>query len=518
MHQYVKKISIYKWYILSTLLIFLIAFFFRVFNLTNLPVFVDEAIYIRWSQIMATEPTLRFLPLSDGKQPFYMWILMTIVDKFHDPLFAGRIISVMAGMGTLVGIGVLTQILFKSKIASVISMLIWAIMPYAVFFDRMALVDSTLTFFAIWVAILGILTAKTKRLDLAMITGFFLGGALLTKSPAIFFIILLPLCFLFVELKNKKTRLKSLAHVAGLLLVAMVIGEAMYNILRLGPNFHLIASRNLDYVFPVSHFIQSPLDPLKGYLERAFEWLWLLGPGSILLLVVSSFVVNTKTNWKVLVFLIAWALFPVVVNAEFAKVFTARYVLYCLPFLVVLAAGAFSYLGKYKKFIYLFLGIFVIQALWFSILIVTNPVKAYLPLNERTGYLEEWSAGDGILEISQYLKKELVSMPSGKMMVVGTEGYFGTLPDGLQIYMQGIPNVIVKGVGVQLDEVPQDLAESKAAGNKTYLVINKSRLKGNPEDMGLKLIAEYPKTPRSKGTHDYVQYGPQEILYFFEVE
>jgi len=45
--------------------IIFIGFFLRIFRLTFLPVFGDEAIYIRWAQVMRAEPTLRFLPLSD---------------------------------------------------------------------------------------------------------------------------------------------------------------------------------------------------------------------------------------------------------------------------------------------------------------------------------------------------------------------------------------------------------------------------------------------------------------------
>ncbi|EKD53140.1 MAG: hypothetical protein ACD_61C00142G0001, partial [uncultured bacterium] len=39
-----------------TLVLFL---FFRLYRLGSVPVFVDEAIYVRWSQVMRAEPTLR---------------------------------------------------------------------------------------------------------------------------------------------------------------------------------------------------------------------------------------------------------------------------------------------------------------------------------------------------------------------------------------------------------------------------------------------------------------------------
>ena len=60
--------------ILGVLLV--LGIIFRFVNLTQVPVFADEAIYLRWAQIMRAEETLRFLPLSDGKQPLYMWTVI----------------------------------------------------------------------------------------------------------------------------------------------------------------------------------------------------------------------------------------------------------------------------------------------------------------------------------------------------------------------------------------------------------------------------------------------------------
>ena len=161
------------------------AFLIRFINLTSLPVFADEAIYIRWSQIMANEPTLRFLPLSDGKQPLYMWVLMFLVRRFSDPLFIGRLVSVICGIGTLLGVFATAYYLFKSKLAGLTATLMWALTPFAVFFDRMALTDSMLTMFGVWTFLGAVVMVKTKRLDAAIGTGFALGFASLTKSPAL---------------------------------------------------------------------------------------------------------------------------------------------------------------------------------------------------------------------------------------------------------------------------------------------------------------------------------------------
>ncbi len=155
--------------------IIVLALVLRIVNLTYLPIFGDEAIYIRWAQVMGAEPGLRFLPLLDGKQPLFMWVLMFLVRRFADPLFIGRLTSVFYGMGTLIGIFALSFYLFKSKKIASIASLFWAISPYSVFYDRLALVDSMLTMFTVWTLFFGVLTSKTKRLDFAIRAGFTLG-------------------------------------------------------------------------------------------------------------------------------------------------------------------------------------------------------------------------------------------------------------------------------------------------------------------------------------------------------
>ena len=490
----------------------------RLINLTILPVFADEAIYIRWSQVMAHEPTLRFLPLSDGKQPLFMWILMFFVHRLPDPLFVGRLVSVFSGLGTIIGIFTLSYIIFKSKLVSLVGSLIWVIMPFSLLFDRMALVDSLLAMFGVWTVVFASLTSKLTRLDLAMITGFALGGALLTKSPAIFFVLMLPTAILFT--KFSKHRPFHLIKLACLLGVIYLIGFAMYNILRLGPNFHLIGQRNIDYVWPITHIFESPFDPLKSHFQGSLIYLWEMGPAPIFALIILGIILNLKKNWQAILFLGMWGTIPIIINSEYAKVLTARYILFCIPFLIILAAGSFNTKKDlFKKLAFLFLGIYIISALWFDYLLLTTPEIAPLSRSERSGYLEEWTAGTGIKQVSEYLKLEHLKDPE-KQIVVGTEGYFGTLPDGLQIYLEGIPKVVVVGVGLGIDKVHPSLVESKKAGNKTYLVANSSRLNFTKpfEESGLKIVASYKKANRPPALREWVQHGPYDTFYLFEVQ
>jgi 4-amino-4-deoxy-L-arabinose transferase-like glycosyltransferase len=511
--RFLKK---WKRALLILSIILAVGFILRIYNLNELPIFGDEAIYVRWSQIMRAEPGLRFVSLSDGKQPLFMWTMIPFLKLFNDPLYAGRFVSALFGMGTVVGLFLLSYLLFKSQKVSLISSLFWIFTPLAVFFDRMALVDASLSFYGIWALIFSIITVRKVRLDTAMLAGFALGGALLTKSPAIYFAVLIPFTLILGKWPKKfKDKFNKLSVYVFLFFFTYAIGIVMYNIQRLGENFQMLALRNQDYVYPLSHLLTSPLDPLVPFLQNAVEWFWLMGPGIFLLLVFIGIFHNLKKFPKEIILLSLWAFLPLIISAEFAKVFTARYILFTIPYFVIIAASVFTS-GRYKLIFNIFLVIFLIQAIYTDFLYLTNVEAAPLPQGERSGYLEEWTAGTGIKESADYIRGVYRSNLDEKI-VVGTEGYFGTLPDGLQIYLNDIPQITVIGVGIDLKTLPNSLKESADAGNDTYLVINASRLVGKPDDMGLKLIHIYPKAFRKPGTKQYNLLGPRDNLYLFKV-
>lgn len=481
------------------------AFIIRIFNLNELPVFADEAIYVRWAQIIKNETTLRFIPLSDGKQPLFMWTLWPMLSFFADPLVAGRTLSAITGTGTLLGIFLATYLLFQNKKASLLAAGLYALSPFAVFFDRMALVDSMLSLFGIWAFVFGVLTVKFRRIDTAIAAGVMLGAAWLTKSPALFMVLMLP-SLLLLEFKRKK--LTNLIWPGVLLAGSAFLAYGMFNILRLGPNFHLLSSRNLDYVYPYSHILDSPLNPLITHLIDVFNYWILLAPlGLIILAGIAKLSLHKKYLREILLIII-WGALPVFIVATYSKTMTARYIYFAFPYLIILAASSLLVKKELlKKLVYAGIALFIIQSVYTDFLFLTNVEAAPLPRGERSGYLEEWTAGYGIREVADYIRKESMAPSTNRQIIVGTEGYFGTLPDGLQIYLNDISNVTVIGVGINLTEVPESLEESVAAGNPTYLVINNSRLHLDPEKEGLELIESFPKALKSDGTRD-------ELLFF----
>ncbi len=146
MRKFIKE----NWVYLIGFIAITAIYLFRLVNLTIIPVFADEAIYIRWAQVMKSVETLRFLPLSDGKEPLFMWAIIPLFKFVTDPLTAGRLVSVISGFGSLIGLFTLSYLVFNNKKAALFTSLIYVISPFTFFFDRLSLVDSMLSMFGIW--------------------------------------------------------------------------------------------------------------------------------------------------------------------------------------------------------------------------------------------------------------------------------------------------------------------------------------------------------------------------------
>src|SRR5258707_14553273 len=101
--------------ILASLGIILLYFITRLTHILPLPIFRAEAIYIRWAQIAMRDPAWRFISLTDGKQPMYVWIAMILLRFIQDPLLAGRLVSIFAEFFSMIGMFFLGSEIFKNK-------------------------------------------------------------------------------------------------------------------------------------------------------------------------------------------------------------------------------------------------------------------------------------------------------------------------------------------------------------------------------------------------------------------
>lgn len=458
----------------------------RLTNLTALPMFTDEAIYIRWSQIGSRDPNWRFISLTDGKQPLFTWIMMVFLKIIPDPLYAGRFVSVLAGVGSMVGIWFLARELFGKRAAWWASFL-YLIYPFALFYDRMALYDSLVATFFIWSLYLGILLVRTMRLDVALILGLTLGAGMLNKSIGFISLYLLPSTLLFPPLKEPRLFPRFFRWV-GLVIIATVLSQAVYGILRLSPLYHMIQQKNAVFVYPFSEWIKHPIEFFVGNMKGVIDWLQGYMTVPLLLAALGSILLRREKLKEYLLLIIYW-LAPFVALASVGRVLYPRFILFMTMPLLVLAAWSIEWIMAHVRvplWRWALLIVLLGGMIRMDYFIVTNPLYAPIPTADRGQMIDNWPAGWGVREVNAFVENEAKKGP----VAIYTEGTFGLLPYAVEIYLVDHPNIEIHGVWPVTPDLPEELAQ-KARNKPTYFVLNESQVP--PLLWPLEFIAEYQK-------------------------
>lgn len=457
----------------------------RLINLTIIPIFTDEAIYLRWAQIAKNDAAWRFISLTDGKQPLFVWLTMAMMKVITDPLVAGRLVSVFTGLVSLVAIWFLTWVFFGNKKMAFFTSLFYLFFPFSLIYDRMALMDSLVGTFSLLSLFLAVLLVKTNQLDVALILGAVLGGAVLNKTSGFFNTYLLPLTLLVFPWRDKNRR-QRLMKWFGLIALAIVISQGFYSILRLSPLFHMVAQKDTTFIYPLKEWLQHPVlffwGNIKGQLDWLIDYLTLPWVGLILI----SFLSREKLREKSLLFL--WFLVPFTALALFGKVLYPRFIFFMALPLLILAAWSLVWLGqriKNRVWRLVWLCLIFVYAFYFDFLVLTNPPKAPVTKSDKGQYIISWPAGIGIKEAIVFFKQEA----SRQSIMVATEGTFGMFPAAFELYLWDHPKIEIKGYW-PVNEVPEELL-AKAQEKPVYLVFNETQ-EINP-DWPLELVKEYPK-------------------------
>lgn len=446
----------HKFGILILLVLSLIYFTSRFYSILSLPIFTDEAIYIRWAQIAKQDANWRFISLTDGKQPMFIWLMMISLRIISDPLLAGRVVSVGAGFFTLIGMYFLGREIFRNNKIGLVSSALYVIFPMALVYDRMALYDGLVGAFAIWSLFLIVLLARKVRLDIALLLGMVAGGGVLTKTNAFFNIYLLPFSLLLFNW-NEKGIGRRLLKLISLFIVSVALTYGFYSILRLSPFFHIITEKNAIFVYPLKDWLDHPFNFFIINLKAFWDWTnrYLTWP-FLTLIALSFFVSRNFIKEKIILFL--WFIVPITALGLFGKTLYPRFLFFMmLPLLPLIAFSLMNIYGKFRK-AYLFV-IFVFFVFLLVVktdyLILTDFAKSGIPGSDIKQYLTDWPAGGGVKESVDILRKEA---EKGKIYVA-TQGTFGLMPYALEIYLVQNPNVSIEGIWPIGNEIPAKVIE-----------------------------------------------------------
>lgn len=439
-------------------------FISRFYSVLSLPIFTDEAIYIRWAQIAKQDANWRFISLTDGKQPMFIWLMMISLRFIQDPLLAGRMVSVGAGFLTLIGMYFLGREIFKSNKIGLISSALYVVFPMALVYDRMALYDSLVGSFAIWALFLTILLARKVRMDVALILGMVIGGGVLTKTNAFFSIYLLPFSLLLFDW-NKKLMGSRLSKWIGLCLISVILTYGFYSVLRLSPFFHIITEKNAIFVYPLNEWLNHPFEFFAGNMMAFIDWVSRYLTWPLLVLVFSSFLIG-KSFLREKITLFLWFILPLTALGFFGKTLYPRFIFFMiLPLIPLIAYPLANIYTRFKK-IYLFV---VFCLLFFALafktdyLILNDFSKAQIPVSDTSQYLTDWPAGGGIKETVEFFNEEA---RKGKIYIA-TQGTFGLMPYALEIYLVKNSNIKIEGFWPLGSAIPAKVIE-ESKKNPTY--------------------------------------------------
>lgn len=490
-------------------LAFLSGFYFlsHLYRLTLLPIFADEAIYIRWAQLIIDDwKQYLFFPLNDGKTPLFIWLMIPFQFLFANQLYAARFVAVLVGFGQMLVNGSITHKLGGNKKTASVVMFLTAILPFWYFHHRMALIDGLL---ALTMSLTVLFTIESQQrlqvkkwlkdktaFSFALLAGFCFGLSLWTKLPAILIITALP-AYIFL---GKKIEFKNSAIRLSMISVSIIFGFMIFGILKLNPAFGQLFNRGNDFLFPLSEVLlhgkwMQTIQNIPTYITYFGTYLtWPL----LLVVLIGLFAKNLQKQQHILFWSALSFAGPI---ALLGRVVYPRYFFPAIIFLTIGAGLSLEDMvirfnkmkSNFKKqmlfgfFLTLLFANIVAYSVNFIFLSLTNPDQLTLVSADKIQYLYEWSSGHGITQAVDFIREQA----KDHTVAVATEGSFGTLPDALLVYFHrtDVSNIYIEGIGYPVKAIDPKFATKAKDFDQRLLVVNSHRLE--IKDDRMKLLAEY---------------------------
>lgn len=480
-------------------LLTLVTLMLRSMRLIDLPIFGDEAIYLRWAQLIGRDLhkvwddwyVLYAVPLIDPKPPMHFWLMAITDGVFYDPLIGARLISVISGV-LLIPVTALIVRRMRHLLGddpgltlpsfALLSALMMIVCPFFAFYQRMATADALFVLemaAALWLAMRLVGDARTIPLGRGLLThalpfGIVVGIAMNTRQIVSYELWFMPVG-LWILMNHRRERAKVLlAWLAAAFAVGMIMfmpyllaqpkrynpdpqdtipGVNMFEYelrRRVLYQPHFSEARTLaDRLLSIKNNTRDLLYPVRLETgEWSSGWLFFyLTPPVCLLAAIGAIMMAVRRQWRLWLFLLLWAgmfLLPLIL---FGMVTFSRYSLAgVMPLLFlavwVVAVGiqwAFAHLSAPKAWV---ICIFLMLMAYGWPVYDTNKQIRHWPTQtwvseDRWQYMTGWPGGFASRNAIAYLRQE---MKNGPIVVITNNGW-GTPADAVWAYLDGLPNV-----------------------------------------------------------------------------
>lgn len=434
-----------------------LGFLLRILLLNHYPFFTDEAIYTYLARSIYDGSLSPFIPLFDGKTVLFVWATSALIALHVPVMLAGRILSAVSFVGTGYFVFYIARRLIPRS--ERLALVLYALNPFALFFERMAIMDPLMTtgMMASVYCFIELLHAHKQRLAYAAATGLLLALAFLAKPTAqiLFFalVVLLPLLIIRKKLTITQSLLIVLPTIGVFLLMATSSGYDAYR------------HKNMEFVYSLgTHYMILLRNGMSNYARLGSELLWFMSPLIGIPLIIGIWYAFNKKTYG----LIAIAVFSIgsyIGLCLVGRVIFSRHLFFLAPFISILMAAGFNASYPFKKIIlYVLIGYFVIN----NALLIWDTPRALLGTQDRDHYVTGTASGYGIAESVAYIQQHAENSPT---LVIPLQN-FGNFPYTYDFMLAGSPNITV--VGAWKKEEAQKIIKQYPAAT-TYLLLNHAR-------------------------------------------
>jgi 4-amino-4-deoxy-L-arabinose transferase-like glycosyltransferase len=482
-------------------LVFTAYFVTRLVSIRSVPIYIDEAIYLKWSRD-AIHGNLWASLLWDGKPPLHAWMMAPLLGLIKDPLLAGRLTSVFAGALTTLGMFLLGRELMNSKFGLLAAFLFVAC-PYALFYDRLAIAESLLLALFVFAIYFAVKAARSVNSYYLIGAGVATGLALLTKGTATLLCPILGFAYLARSRADKgREKGRPLLRWSAAVALSLLLAFAIENLLRLSPQFaarsHFIATRTKS----LSAALATPAKQFLAFNASILDNMLKFLTPVVLVLALLGLFLGIKNRWRPMYFLLSWLLIGAGVISLVGRFAWSRFYLVLVPPLLLSAAFVIHGLGvslamawkdgriSAKRLTAAALAATLVLVLVTGVAQVSSLEKGMITARQGdVAFLSGRTAGVGMTEMVRFLDDESRSQPVN----VVVNDYFVQLV--LELYMGGDPNLNV--ITLQLEyrngfsDLLRSTIEGAAANRPTYVVIN--GMESVPGTWPLTVVKEFEK-------------------------
>ena len=382
----------------------------RLINLSSLPIFNDEAIYLEWGWRSLHLPNNLFYPLYDAKAPLMIWLFGIVHPLFSDPLIAGRLVSVCFGLLAAIGLYFVTKKLFNRRTAT-IAVISYIFIPIFVFFDRQALMESALGAVNIWSLYFFLKILEIKKIKAGIFLGIVLGLGFLIKYSAGIYFLLVIILGLITTAKLKKQRTVLLMS----LMSAGFISQWLLAPLYLQPQFWTSFNTNNRYTYSLSQILSGQLAQWGINTVNLFTVsLWHLTPLILIAGVVGVWLSFKKLkNKKLNLMTVFWLILSLLLLIIISKNISPRYSVSFLVPIVIYSSYLINLLISRKaKINYLIilvifsLPILITATLIFKPLTYFNIMNQVTKFSQQEEYVTSWTSGYGLSQAISFIKDQ----------------------------------------------------------------------------------------------------------------